>query len=201
MTRKQQQQQQQQKFNEKFLLLLEEQYSFVEEYANAQTFMLNATITTTTTTTASRLSSSSSSSLPSSSSSSDEAVINAIERLDKARSNVRSNMKDLQEQEEIQNQNHQIQNSTKGYQQQQNHQRYYTKNHINLSRRVIETISNNPAWYTNGLPKPTTSSSSSSSIDNNNNNNNSNNSLQTNTIAIAALKASIARIREIEETI
>jgi uncharacterized protein (UPF0335 family) len=198
MTRKQQQQ----KFNEKFLLLLEEQYSFVEEYANAQTFMLNATITTTTTTTASRLSSSSSSSSStSSSSSSDEAVIKAIERLDKARSNVRSNMKDLQEQEEIQNQNHQIQNSTKGYQQQQNHQRYYTKNHINLSRRVIETISNNPAWYTNGLPKPTTSSSSSSSIDNNNNNNNSNNSLQTNTIAIAALKASIARIREIEETI
>jgi uncharacterized protein (UPF0335 family) len=169
---------------------LEEQYSFVEEYANAQTFMLNATITTTTTTTASRLSSSSSSSLPSSSSSSDEAVINAIERLDKARSNVRSNMKDLQEQEEIQNQNHQIQNSTKGYQQQQNHQRYYTKNHINLSRRVIETISNNPSWYSNGLPKPT-----------DNNNNNSNNSLQTNTIAIAALKASIARIREIEETI
>ncbi|MGK3745360.1 MAG: hypothetical protein ACI90V_012221, partial [Bacillariaceae sp.] len=59
-----------------------------------------------------------------------------------------------------------------------------------LSRRVIETISNNPSWYSNGLPKPT-----------DNNNNNNNNSLQTNTIAIAALKASIARIREIEETI
>ena len=62
-------------------------------------------------------------------------------------------------------------------------------NHINLSKRVIKTISYNPSLYSNGLPKPT------------DDNHNTTNSLQTNTIAIAALKASIASIREIEETI
>jgi TolA-binding protein len=170
---------QQQRLNEEFLLLLEEQYAVVEEYANAQTFMLNATTKTTTktATATSRLSSSSSSS------SDDDAVINAIERLDKARINVRSNLKDLQEhiiqiQNQIQNNNNNNNNN--------NEQQRYT-NHINLSKRVIETISYNPSWYSNGLPKPPTD--------------NNTNSLQTNTIAIAALKASIATIREIEETI
>ena len=162
---------QQQKLNEQFLLLREEQYAVVEEYANAQTFLLNATTTTTkpkTRSATSRLSSSS-----------DDAIINAIERLDKARKNVRSNLKDLQEQEI------QIQNNNNNSLQQQR----YSMNHINLSKRVIKTISYNPSWYSNGLPKPT------------DDNYNTTNSLQTNTIAIAALKASIAAIREIEETI
>ena len=171
----------QKKLNEEFLLLREEQYAVVEEYANAQTFLLNATTTTTTKTktksATSRLSSSSSSSL------SDDAIINAIERLDKARNNVRSNLKDLQEQEI------QIQNNNNNNIEQQR----YSMNHINLSKRVIKTISYNPSWYSNGLPKPTD--------DNHSNTNTNINSLQTNTIAIAALKASIATIREIEETI
>ena len=160
---------QQQKLNEEFLLLREEQYAVVEEYANAQTFLLNATTTTTKTKTK----------LSSSSSLSDDAIINAIERLDKARNNVRSNLKDLQEQEI------QIQNNNDNNIEQQR----YSMNHINLSKRVIKTISYNPSWYSNGLPKPT------------DDNYNTTNSLQTNTIAIAALKASIATIREIEETI
>ena len=167
---------QQQKLNEEFLLLREEQYAVVEEYANAQTFLLNATTTNTKTkSTTSRLSLSSSSS----SSDDDAIIINAIERLDKARNNVRSNLKDLQEQEiQIQiNNNNSIQ------------QQRYSMNHMNLSKRVIKTISYNPSWYSNGLPKPT------------DDNHNTTNSLQTNTIAIAALKASIATIREIEETI
>ena len=165
---------QQQKLNEEFLLLREEQYAVVEEYANAQTFLLNATTTKTKTKSAtSRLSSSSSSS------SSDDAIINAIERLDRARNNVRSNLKDLQEQEI------QIQNNNNNSIQQQR----YSMNHINLSKRVIKTISYNPSWYSNGLPKPT------------DDNYNNTNLLQTNTVAIAALKASIATIREIEETI
>ena len=165
----------QKKLNEEFLLLREEQYAVVEEYANAQTFLLNATTTKTKTKSAtSRLSSSSLSS-----SSDDDAIINAIERLDKARKNVRSNLKDLQEQEI------QIQNNNNNSLQQQR----YSMNHINLSKRVIKTISYNPSWYSNGLPKPT------------DDNYNTTNSLQTNTIAIAALKASIAAIREIEETI
>ena len=169
---------QQQKLNEQFLLLREEQYAVVEEYANAQTFLLNATTTKTKTKSAtSRLSSSSLSS-----SSDDDAIINAIERLDRARNNVRSNLKDLQEQEI------QIQNNNNNSIQQQR----YSMNHINLSKRVIKTISFNPSWYSNGLPKPT---------DDNHNNTITTNSLQTNTIAIAALKASIATIREIEETI
>ena len=167
---------QQQKLNEEFLLLREEQYAVVEEYANAQTFLLNATTTKTKTkSTTSRLSLSSSSS----SSDDDAIIINAIERLDKARNNVRSNLKDLQEQEI------QIQNNNNNSIQQQR----YSMNHINLSKRVIKTISYNPSWYSNGLPKPT------------DDNYNTTNSLQTNTIAIAALKASIATIREIEETI
>ena len=166
---------QQKKLNEEFLLLREEQYAVVEEYANAQTFLLNATTTTTKTKSAtSRLSSSSLSS-----SSDDDAIINAIERLDRARNNVRSNLKDLQEQEI------QIQNNNNNSIQQQR----YSMNHINLSKRVIKTISYNPSWYSNGLPKPT------------DDNYNNTNSLQTNTVAIAALKASIATIREIEETI
>ena len=166
---------QQKKLNEQFLLLREEQYAVVEEYANAQTFLLNATTTKTKTKSAtSRLSSSSLSS-----SSDDDAIINAIERLDKARNNVRSNLKDLQEQEI------QIQNNNNNSLQQQR----YSMNHINLSKRVIKTISYNPSWYSNGLPKPT------------DDNYNTTNSLQTNTIAIAALKASIATIREIEETL
>ena len=115
----------------------------------------------------------------SSSLSDDDAIINAIERLDKARKNVRSNLKDLQEQEI------QIQNNNNNSLQQQR----YSMNHINLSKRVIKTISYNPSWYSNGLPKPNTDD------------NHNTNSLQTNTIAIAALKASIATIREIEETI
>ncbi|OEU10448.1 hypothetical protein FRACYDRAFT_263748 [Fragilariopsis cylindrus CCMP1102] len=165
---------QQKQLNEEYLLLREEQYAVVEEYANAQTFLLNATTTTTKTKTK----------LSSSSSLSDDAIINAVERLDKARNNVRSNLKNLQEQEI------QIQNNNNNSLQQQR----YSMNHINLSKRVIKTISYNPSWYSNGLPKPT---------DDNHNNTNTNttNSLQTNTIAIAALKASIATIREIEETI
>ena len=166
---------QQQKLNEQFLLLREEQYAVVEEYANAQTFLLNATTTTTNTKTKSATS-------RLSSSSDDDAIINAIERLDTARNNVRSNLKDLQEQEI------QIQNNNNNSLQQQR----YSMNHINLSKRVIKTISYNPSWYSNGLPKPT---------DDNYNNTITTNSLQTNTIAIAALKASIATIREIEETI
>ena len=165
---------QQIKLNEEYLLLREEQYAVVEEYANAQTFLLNATTAKTKTkSTTSRLSSSSDD---------DAIIINAIERLDKARNNVRSNLKDLQEQEI------QIQNNNNNSLQQQR----YSMNHINLSKRVIQTISYNPSWYSNGLPKPT---------DDNHNNTNTTNSLQTNTIAIAALKASVATIREIEETI
>ena len=47
--------------------------------------------------------------------------------------------------------------------------------HVDLSRRVIQTIRNNPSWHANGIP--------ATSVD-----------MKTNMVALASLKASIARV-------
>jgi hypothetical protein len=52
--------------------------------------------------------------------------------------------------------------------------------HVALSKRVIQTIANNPSWHAIGIP------SHSASV------------LENNTVALAALKASIARVNEME---
>ena len=54
------------------------------------------------------------------------------------------------------------------------------KSHLDLSCRVIQTISNNPTWNSMGIP---------SHIDG---------ILQSNTVALACLRASITKIKEIE---
>ena len=63
------------------------------------------------------------------------------------------------------------------------YQRHYS-DHIEISKRVIDTVTNNPTWHANGLPDTSGSSARW---------------LQTNTVALASLKASIENIsREIE---
>ena len=146
--------------------LLEEQYAVIEEYANAQTFLFNVITTTTRKTGEQEVPSDD---LSSFGDTTDSSTIKALERLDEARTNVRSNFKSLREDACIK-ERHSV--------------------HIDLSRRVIETISNNPSWHANGLPTPTAG-----------NNGGGMEGLKTNTVAIAALKASIARIREIEGTV
>ena len=49
------------------------------------------------------------------------------------------------------------------------------RSHVDLSQRVIKTIYNNPSWHANGIP--------ATSID-----------METNMVALASLKASIARV-------
>lgn len=53
--------------------------------------------------------------------------------------------------------------------------------HVALSLRVINTIANNPSWNANGIPSHFT------------------NILETNTVALATLKASIDRITQAEK--
>jgi len=59
-------------------------------------------------------------------------------------------------------------------------------NHLALSERVITTIANNPGHHSNGLPNDA------------GRNNFAQKALEANTVAIAAMKASIARIKDIE---
>jgi hypothetical protein len=54
--------------------------------------------------------------------------------------------------------------------------------HVALSHRVLQTIAGNPSWHPNGIPSHTK------------------NALEVNTVALATLKASIARICELEQT-
>jgi hypothetical protein len=57
--------------------------------------------------------------------------------------------------------------------------KYKYPEHIALSRRIVLTIANNPSWHFNGIPSG-----------------GGHDLIQTNTVAIAALKASITRILE-----
>ena len=151
--------------------LLDEQYALIEEYANAQTFLYNA-ITTTTSRTTSRRTKGQGPSLVG-----DDSTIKALERLDEAKTNVRSNFMNIRD-----------------YDDTDIKERHWHSGHINISRRVIETISNNPcSWHANGLPTAVGNNNGGGGI--------ANEGLKTNTVAIAALKASIARIREMEETL
>lgn len=56
-------------------------------------------------------------------------------------------------------------------------------NHVALSQRVLRTIASNPSWHANGLPTLNLTQSH----------------LQTNTVALASLKASIVGILEMEQ--
>ena len=58
--------------------------------------------------------------------------------------------------------------------------------HLALSERVVTTIYRNPAWHANGLPNDAGRNDFSQSA------------LEANTVAIAALNASIARLKDIE---
>ena len=61
-------------------------------------------------------------------------------------------------------------------------------NHLSLSERVVTTIYMNPTWHANGLPNDAGRTSFAQSA------------LEVNTVAIAALNASIARIKDIEDS-
>lgn len=203
---------------QQLLLLLEDQYDVVEEYANAQAFLWNATtVTRSMNMNNSTMMGGKSDPFTSSFSSTSEFqsesdVTKAIKRLGKARDNVRSNLKELQEHihqnddaaanfdagtrpstNDNSNNNNGADNNRNIVSKQQ--QKRFT-DHLGLSRRVIRTIANNPLWYSNGLPAPAPAINSGN---NNNSKNNNSSTLQTNTVAIAVLKASIANIREIEE--
>jgi hypothetical protein len=123
--------------------LLKEQYDLVEEYANAQSRLLNATI------------------VSSPSSGDDDQLSGALENLHSCRCRVRTTMDQLQRDDEIR-------------------QRHSA--HVTLSRRVIQTIAQNPSYYSNGIPGHTKST------------------LEANTVALATLKASISRICELESS-
>lgn len=145
-----------------FLELLDQQYSKVEDYANAQTLLYNASTTA-------KNANANGSSLGSfdddeEEESSSSPIIRALERLEDAKWNLRSNLENLRE---------------------AGLSKMHSR-HLELSRRVITTISTNPSWHANGLPNDAGRNSFSRKA------------LEANTVAIAALNASIARIRDIE---
>ena len=117
--------------------ILEEQYTVTENFANAQSRLLNASMTK----------------------SSEDEIRSALASMNKAKRSVRSCMQQLQEEDSL---------------------RAYPT-HVSLSNRVVQTISKNPSWHSNGIPSHAT------------------NILETNTVALATLKASITRILEMEE--
>lgn len=98
-------------------------------------------------------------------------IIVALERLEEVQRNLRANIQEL------------TRLSAGGRQQQ------LRPNHLALSKRVITTIANNPAHHSNGLPNDA------------GRNNFAQKALEANTVAIAALKASIARIKDIERSL
>ena len=144
-----------------YLELLDQQYALVEEYANAQTLLYNASANPNSASSKrdddSKLDEFSPSQPP---------TIVALERLEDVKWKLRSNLQHL--------------HSRTTAKQQLRFQ------HLALSKRVISTIASNPAWHSNGLPNDA------------GRNNFAQSALQTNTVAIAALNASIARIKDIE---
>lgn len=144
-----------------FLELLDEQYAKVEEYANAQTLLYDAS---TTAKNAKSKGSSLGSFDDEEEESSSSPIIRALERLEDAKWNLRSNLENLRE--ACLSKMH--------------------SRHLELSGRVISTIYTNPSWHANGLPNDAGKNSFSRKA------------LEANTVAIAALNASIARIRDIE---
>jgi hypothetical protein len=150
-----------------FLDLLDDQYAMVEAYANAQTLLYNAATTTAKTSSATTSGSPQGafddldeddelSSMP--------PTVRALERLEDAKWNLRSNFRDLREASRS-----------------DLHSR-----HLALSGRVITTIAGNPSWHANGLPNDTGMETFAQTA------------LKANTVAIASLNASIARIKAIE---
>ena len=146
-----------------FLELLDEQYIKVEAYANAQTRLYNAS-TTAKNANANGSSLGSFDDDDAEEELSSSPIIRALERLEDAKWNLRSNLENLRE---------------------ASLSRMHSR-HLELSGRVISTISTNPSWHANGLP------------DDAGRNTFSRQALEANTVAIAALNASIARIRDIE---
>ena len=151
--------------------LLQQQYVHVEEYCNAQTRLYNCAITNS-----SRLTSQSSSStttemmaLSMGLTKSEPAL--AVAEISKTIELVREDLKILTN---LINQKNDDGNNTM-----QNSKRLCNmdilRSHVDLSQRVIKTIYNNPSWHANGIP--------ATSID-----------METNMVALASLKASIARV-------
>ena len=136
--------------------LLEEQYQVTEAFANAQTRLWNAT----TREKSSNEHGNSSRSNPSvaSSNTSPAAAVQAHAR---SRQDVRNNLQALQ------------------YKLDGRHPQ-----HLDLSRRVVKTIANNPSWHANGIPCIGADAASM---------------LRANTVAMASLKASMVAVLQQEE--
>ncbi|CAJ1966573.1 unnamed protein product [Cylindrotheca closterium] len=124
--------------------LLQLQYDAMERFANAQARLLNVSSTHAASTVAE---------------SSAEDMEDALSSINKVRNRLRSNLKQLEQDEKF--------------------CKLHPK-HLALSQRVAQTIASNPSWHTNGLPSHTTGIT------------------ETNTVALATLRASIERINEAE---
>ena len=159
--------------------LLEEQCELVEDYANAQTVLYNAITTNKT-----RHNTTQGGSM--STTTATGGILRSLERLDETRTKVRSNFLRLREETTTTTTNTA---NTVLERQQQQHRHYYDNmmdRHMGLSERVVGTISSSISWHANGLPAPN-SGGDDTILE----------GLQSNTVAIAALRASVARIREI----
>mmetsp|Transcript_46262 Transcript_46262/g.112958 ORF Transcript_46262/g.112958 Transcript_46262/m.112958 type:complete len:207 (+) Transcript_46262:94-714(+) len=174
--------------------ILEDQYVVVERFANAQTMLFNAVaVTTSTSTSSSSTTGSTSASVPGMwnvKKSKDGDINHAVEKLDKARRGVRKNWIQLLHHPAFQAQT----KSMKDEDRNKNHHRHYNHRqdrhrhhhlvrHLTLSRRVVQTINMNPQWHPNGLPAGNLSAEN----------------IQTTTVALASLKASIAQVLHIEQ--
>ena len=158
--------------------LLNEQYQSVESFANAQIRLFNATVADASPggmTTRGGV-------LGGDNNANNTELAEATKNLMICRENVRSTLKRLQDElNNMEQEGGEKNNSAK-------HKILLMQQHLSLSRRVIQTIFSNPSWHTNGIPSITTTSDGR------------NTSLETNTVALASLKASITRVLELEGT-
>jgi hypothetical protein len=148
--------------------LLQEQYRHVEEYCNAQIRLYNSTVLIKAPTQTDGIKGSLSVNK-------NMETSRAVAELSNAVACVRQDLKGLtlivEQQSDDSNTIH--------------HSRMVRtsllREHIHLSRRVIQTISHNPSWHVHGIP--TTSFN-----------------MESNMVALASLKASIARLSEYVST-
>jgi hypothetical protein len=122
--------------------LLEQQYEYIEEYANSQTRLLNASMKNISVI-----------------SEESQDLSLAVELHESCRRKIQSNWKRLIADRD-----------------------FCTRHgpHLDLSKRVIQTVAKNPSWGCIGLPS------------------HSDGALESNTIALASLRASMMRIKDIE---
>lgn len=143
--------------------LLQEQYRHVEEYCNAQTRVYNSTVLTKASTQRDGIKGGLSVNK-------NMEPSRAVAELSNAVACVRQDLKGLtlilKQSDDIDTINHPRMISAS-----------LLREHIHLSRRVIQTISHNPSWNVHGIPATSFN-------------------MEANMVALASLKASIARLSD-----